>query len=113
MTTGTRDESFGLEMRFFSCFLKDRIDLFIEGGPLNLSPFSSLSFSDSAAHNRFMHIEGECPFIDFAELLDRIEDLVCDVTERVLNHPLGHLVQELNPVSQMERKTGRSFIFFS
>ncbi|CAG0891356.1 unnamed protein product [Cyprideis torosa] len=45
----------------------------------------------------YMHIEGECPFIDFEELLDRIEDLICDVVKRVLEHPLGHLVQELNP----------------
>ena len=42
-------------------------------------------------------MEAECPFIDFKELLDRLEDLVCDVVDRVLNGPYGHLVKELNP----------------
>lgn len=45
----------------------------------------------------YTHIEAECPFIDFNELLDRLEDLVCDVVDRTLKSPLGHLVQELNP----------------
>ena len=48
---------------------------------------------------RFTHVEAECPFITFDDLLDRIEDLVCDVIERVLKSPLGHAVYELNPVS--------------
>lgn len=45
----------------------------------------------------YTHIEAECPFISFDDLLDRLEDLLCDVVERVLASPLGHLVQELNP----------------
>jgi len=45
----------------------------------------------------YTHIEAECPFIDFTQLLDRLEDLVCDVVDRVLKSPLGHLVHELNP----------------
>ena len=42
-------------------------------------------------------MEAECPFIDFNELLDRLEDLICDVVDRVLKSPHGHLVHELNP----------------
>lgn len=45
----------------------------------------------------YTHMEAECPFIDFDELLDRLEDLVCDVVDRVLKSPLGYLVHELNP----------------
>ena len=48
---------------------------------------------------RYTHIEGECPFITFNDLLDRLEDLVCDVVQRVLDSPYGEIVQELNPVS--------------
>jgi len=45
----------------------------------------------------YTHIEAECPFINFDQLLDRLEDLICDVVDRVLKSPLGHLVHELNP----------------
>lgn len=47
--------------------------------------------------NRYSHVEAECPFITFEQLLDRLEDLVVDVCERVLASPDGHLVHELNP----------------
>uniref|UniRef100_A0A182UHX8 Asparagine--tRNA ligase, cytoplasmic n=1 Tax=Anopheles melas TaxID=34690 RepID=A0A182UHX8_9DIPT len=45
----------------------------------------------------YSHIEGECPFITFDDLLDRLEDLICDVVDRVLKSPWGYMVQELNP----------------
>ncbi|KAK7075186.1 Asparagine--tRNA ligase, cytoplasmic [Halocaridina rubra] len=46
----------------------------------------------------YTHVEAECPFISFDDLLDRIEDLVCDVVERVLSHPQGGLLmKELHP----------------
>ncbi|XP_003703246.1 asparagine--tRNA ligase [Megachile rotundata] len=52
----------------------------------------------------YAHVEAECPFITFEELLDRLEDLICDVVERVLNSPYGHLVKELNPNFQVPKK---------
>ncbi|XP_055389274.1 asparagine--tRNA ligase, cytoplasmic [Condylostylus longicornis] len=45
----------------------------------------------------YTHIEAECPFITFDDLLDRLEDLICDVVDRVLKSPYGHIVKELNP----------------
>lgn len=46
-----------------------------------------------------MHVEAECPFINFEDLMNRIEDLVCDVIDRVLKSPVADLVKELNPVN--------------
>lgn len=45
----------------------------------------------------YTHVEAECPFITFNELLERLEDLVCDVVDRILKSPSGHIVKELNP----------------
>merc|ERR1719458_303614 len=42
----------------------------------------------------YTHIEAEFPFIDFEELLSRLENMVCDVVGRVLKSPLGSLVHE-------------------
>ena len=50
-------------------------------------------------HCRYTHIEGELPFIEFENLLQHIEDLVCGVVDRVLASPYGKIVKELNPVS--------------
>ncbi|CAK1541501.1 unnamed protein product [Leptosia nina] len=45
----------------------------------------------------YSHVEAEFSFITFEQLLDRIEDLVVDVVDRVLASPEGQLVYELNP----------------
>jgi len=46
----------------------------------------------------FFFLEGECPFITFDELLDKIEDLICDTVDRVLASPFSGLLKDLNPV---------------
>ena len=43
-------------------------------------------------------MEAECPFISFDDLLCRLEDLVCDVVDRVLKSKFADIVDELNPV---------------
>ncbi|XP_047998978.1 asparagine--tRNA ligase, cytoplasmic [Leguminivora glycinivorella] len=45
----------------------------------------------------YSHVEAECPFITFEDLLNRLEDLVVDVVDRVLASPDAHLVHDLNP----------------
>ncbi|CAK9804319.1 Asparagine--tRNA ligase, cytoplasmic [Anthophora plagiata] len=52
----------------------------------------------------YTHVEAECVFITFEDLLDRLEDLICDVVDRVLKSSLGHLVQELNPDFKVPKK---------
>lgn len=45
----------------------------------------------------YTHVEAECPFIVFDDLLQCLEDLVCDVVERVMSSPVADLVKEINP----------------
>lgn len=47
--------------------------------------------------SEFTHVEAECPFISYDQLLDRIEGLVCDVLERVLAGPFREDLLALNP----------------
>lgn len=48
---------------------------------------------------RYTHVEAEFSFITFNDLLDRIEDMICDVVKRVLESPHADIVKQLNPVS--------------
>lgn len=70
------------------------------------------SFRAEASRTRrhlseFTHVEAECAFISFDQLLGRIEDLVCDVAERVITGPYGDLFRELNPDYQLPRRPFR------
>lgn len=47
---------------------------------------------------RYTHVEAEFPFITFNDLLDRIEDMICDVVNRILKSPYADIVKQLNPV---------------
>lgn len=48
---------------------------------------------------RYTHVEAEFSFITFNDLLDRIEDMICDVVKRVLESPHADIVKQLHPVS--------------
>ncbi|XP_033360464.1 asparagine--tRNA ligase, cytoplasmic [Bombus vosnesenskii] len=52
----------------------------------------------------YTHVEAEYAFITFEELLDRLEDMICDVVDRVLKSKFGYLVKELNPDFKIPRK---------
>uniref|UniRef100_A0A7N6A610 Aminoacyl-transfer RNA synthetases class-II family profile domain-containing protein n=1 Tax=Anabas testudineus TaxID=64144 RepID=A0A7N6A610_ANATE len=47
--------------------------------------------------SEYTHIEAECPFLTFEDLLNRLEDLVCDVVDRVLKSPAAQLLYDINP----------------
>jgi len=48
---------------------------------------------------RHTRVEAVCIFITFDDLIDRLEDLIVDVVDRVLKRPEGrHLLYEVNPV---------------
>ncbi|XP_054715560.1 asparagine--tRNA ligase, cytoplasmic-like [Uloborus diversus] len=55
----------------------------------------------------YTHVEAECPFITFNDLLDRLENLICDVSERILKSPVAHLVYEFNPEFKAPKKPFR------
>ncbi|XP_065223105.1 asparagine--tRNA ligase, cytoplasmic [Planococcus citri] len=45
----------------------------------------------------YAHVEGEYAFITFDDLLNKIENMICDVVDRVLKSPYKQLVKDLNP----------------
>ncbi|XP_023074115.1 asparagine--tRNA ligase, cytoplasmic isoform X1 [Piliocolobus tephrosceles] len=52
----------------------------------------------------YTHVEAECPFLTFDDLLNRLEDLICDVVDRILKSPAGSIVYELNPNFQPPKR---------
>ncbi|ETE68839.1 Asparaginyl-tRNA synthetase, cytoplasmic [Ophiophagus hannah] len=66
----------------------------VEGGS---TLFKMDYFGEEAYLTQYTHIEAECPFMSYEDLLNRLEDLVCDVVDRVLKSPVSDIVYALNP----------------
>ncbi|MGH0146511.1 UNVERIFIED_CONTAM: hypothetical protein FKN15_034023 [Acipenser sinensis] len=56
--------------------------------------------------SEYTHVEAECPFITFEDLLNRLEDLVCDVVDRVLKSPAAAMLYDINPVDVLMPNVG-------
>lgn len=55
----------------------------------------------------YSHIEAERAFISFEDLLETLEDLICDVVDRVLKSPFAHIMKDLNPDFKMPKRPFR------
>ncbi|XP_063432422.1 asparagine--tRNA ligase, cytoplasmic-like [Mytilus trossulus] len=92
-------------------YLTQSSQLYLETAIPALGDCFCIMSSFRAEHSRtrrhlseYTHIEGELPFIDFEDLLQHVEDLICGVVDRVMASPYGKIVKELNPDFQPPKR---------
>ncbi|XP_075258979.1 asparagine--tRNA ligase, cytoplasmic-like [Convolutriloba macropyga] len=61
--------------------------------------------------SEFTHVEAECPFITFEGLLERLEDLVCGVCERILKSPYKDMLLEVNPDFKVPKRPFKRMLY--
>eukprot|EP01095_Lingulamoeba_sp_RSL-Kostka_P001112 TRINITY_DN1159_c0_g1_i1.p1 TRINITY_DN1159_c0_g1~~TRINITY_DN1159_c0_g1_i1.p1 ORF type:complete len:668 (+),score=284.11 TRINITY_DN1159_c0_g1_i1:96-2099(+) len=52
----------------------------------------------------YSHLEAEMPFVTFDDLLNEIEDLVCDTVQRVLDSKYGEMLLKVNPDAKVPKR---------